>query len=174
MLTFTEFIKNELLETLKIVKKRNDTTSSDISKPQTKPRESKRNFEKKIDISYFDTVNIVRSKHTKEIRTGQTIPRDEGLRDAIIIKAIKKAWKKGLKPYVKTMISYKNKKKKYDLIVVEWQKKQNKIIIVTVIQDSKKTANDYFTPKHKNDAKIMTEKEIVDIQETIELDILED
>ena len=165
MITFKEYIIDEAL---KIMKKR-DTES----KPNNKPRESKGNFEKKIDISYFDDVQIVKSKHIKETRDGQQVPRDDGLRDAVILKAIKKAWKKGLKPNTKTIITYKNKKKKYDMIVIDWQQSQNKIILVTSIQDSKDTPKGYFGPSHKNDAKIMTESEI-ECDYIIELGDLED
>jgi len=160
MKTFKEIA---LEEALRIVKKNQPVT------PQNTPRETKKPFSAKIDVSYFDSVKIIRTKHTKEVRDGELNARDNGLRDATILKAIKKAWKKGLEPGVKTMITYKNKKKKYDMIVIEWQKSQNKIILVTSIQDSYKTPKQYFTPSHKNDAKIMTESFTI-----IELEELED
>ena len=134
-----------LEEALKIVKKK-----------QEKPTISS----EPIDISHFDECEIIRTKHTKETRAGQLVPRDDGLRDAIILKAVKKAWKKGLKPNTKTMITYKNKKKKYDMIVIEWKDKQKKIILVTSIRDGKDAPKYYFGPKHKNDEKIMTESHI--------------
>jgi hypothetical protein len=146
MKTFREIAQNEAL---KIVKKKT-TPAAPVAKPE----------EIQIDITYFDSVQIIRSKHTKETRNGQQVPRDDGLRDAVILKAIKKAWKKGLNPNTKTMITYKNKKKKYDMIVVDWVKRENKIILVTSIQDSKDAPKYYFGPKHKNDEKIMTESYI--------------
>ena len=157
--SFREYVYDmyDMCEALKIVKKKSDQSSQNAQTNQKRPRESKGNFEKKIDISYFDNVQIVRSNHTKETRNGELVPRDEGLRDAIILKAVKKAWKKGLKPKTKTMITYKNKKKKYDMIVVDWQKSQNKIILVTSIQDAKDSPRMYFGPSHKNDPQIMTE-----------------
>lgn len=145
MSSFKEIL---LSEALKIVKKSGSITPIT---PQNK------SIEKKIDISYFDTVKIVRTSHTKEIRNGELVPRDEGLRDAVILKTVKKAWKKGLKPNTKTIITYKNKKKKYDMIVVDWQKSQNKLILVTTIQDNNKFPGMYFSQSRKNDAKIMTE-----------------
>jgi len=159
-MTFKEYI---LQESLKIVNKR---ATTNIIKPQNKPRETKTTFVPKINISYFDKCKIIRTNHTKEIRDGEQNSRDDGLRDATILKAVKKAWKKGLKPGVKTIITYKNKKKTYDMIVIEWQKTQNKIILITAIQEGKKLARDYFTPSHKKDAKIMTEN----VQEMIEID----
>jgi hypothetical protein len=151
-------------EALRIVAKNPKTPSTNNS------RETKKPFLPKIDISYFDNVKIIRTKHTKETRHGEEVPRDDGLRDAVILKAVKKAWKKGLKPGVKTMITYKNKKKRYDMIVIEWQKSQNKIIIITTIQDNYKLPTEYFTSSHKNDAKIMTEN----VEELIELGELDE
>jgi len=156
MKTFREYAY-DIDEALKIVKKKSDQGNQNNQNTYKRPRETKGNFEKKIDISYFDTVQIIKSKHIKEIRDGELVPRDEGLRDAVILRVIKKAWKKGLKPNTKTMITYKNKKKKYDMIVVDWQKSQNKIILVTSIQDSKDSPRMYFGPSHKNDPQIMTE-----------------
>lgn len=123
--------------------------------------------QRKIDISHFDECDIIRTKHTKEVRDGQDVPRDDGLRDAVILRVVKKAWKKGLQSDTKTMVTYKNKKKKYDMIVIEWKQKQKKIILVTSIQDGKESPKLYFTPKHKNDEKIMTERvmEIIDLDD---------
>jgi hypothetical protein len=151
-------------EALKIVKK--GDSSMKIKKPLQRDRESKDNFIPKIDISYFDKVKIIKSKHIEEIRDGELLPRDEGLRDAVIIRVIKKAWKKGLS-YGKTMITYKNKKKKYDMLVIDWKKNQDIIILVTSIQDSKKSPKQYFGPKHKDDNQIMTEAElqIIELEE---------
>jgi len=153
MKTFREYAY-DIDETLKIVKKKSDQSDQNTYK---RSKKSKGNFEKKISISYFDTVQIIKSKHIKETRDGELVPRDEGLRDAVVLRVIKKAWKKGLKPNIKTMITYKNKKKKYDMIVVDWEKSQNKIILVTSIQDSKDSPRMYFGPSHKNDPQIMTE-----------------
>jgi len=116
----------------------------------------KKNKPENIDISYFDDCEIIRTNHTKKVRDRESSSRDNGLRDAVILKAVKKAWKKGLKQKTKTMITYKNKYKKYDMMVVEWDKK--KIILVTSIQHSKDLPKYYFGPSHKDDAKIMTEK----------------
>jgi len=137
-----------LEEALKIVKKKSD---SENSKPVGTNAP-----EKRIDVSYFDSCQIIRTKHTKEVRNGQQVPRDDGLRDAIILKAVKKAWKKGLKPG-KTMVTYKNKKKKYDMIVIDWNERENKIILVTSIQDSKEQPKFYRTAKHQGEPFIMTE-----------------
>jgi hypothetical protein len=147
MKTFRELAQNEAL---KIVKKK--TEQNDI-KPISKP-------ETKIDISHFDDCKIIRTNHTKEVRNGQAVSRDDGLRDAIILKTIKKAWKKGLKPNTKTMITYKVKSKKqkaYDMIVIEWKSQEKKIILITSIQDGKDAPKWYFGAKHKHDEKIMTE-----------------
>jgi len=111
---------------------------------------------KEISISYFDGCKIVYTKHTKEIRDGELVPRNEGLRDAVILKAVKKAWKKGLKPG-KTMITYKNKNKKYNMIVIDWNIKEKKIILVTSIQDNKDLPKFYRTKVHMGEPFIMTE-----------------
>ena len=149
MKTFKEIA---IEEGLKIVNKKADKIKQDFSD---------------IDISYFDNCEIIRTKHTKEIRDGELVPRDNGLRDAIILKTVKKAWKKGLQPNKKTMITYKDKKsKKYDLLIIEWLFSQNKIVLVTSIQDKKDMPKYYFGPKHKDDLKIMTE----DIQKVINLE----
>ena len=160
MKTFREFV-----EGLKIVKKKEDN--------QVRPERTRETKQKpKIDVSYFDTVRIVRSKHSQEIRANELKPRDEGLRDATILKAVKKAWKKGLKENEKTLITYKNKSKKYDMIIVEWIRKQNKIILVTAIQGNKDKPNQYFRASNKDQQKIMTEN--IEFVATIELEFILD
>ena len=154
MKTFREYA---LSEALKIVKRASDNP---VKKPQS--FSTKKKVKLPDSVSYFDNCEIIRTTHSKEIRDGELGPRDEGLKDALILKTVKKAWKKGLKPDTKTIITYKNKKKKYDLIVVEWKIKENKIVIVTVIQDNNNSPKDYYTNKHKNDPKIMTENIIKD------------
>jgi len=157
-----------LQEALRIVKKHTSYNTPPISKT-SKSRETKKPFTPKITVSHFDECEIIRTSHTKKVRDGEQNSRDNGLRDATILKAVKKAWKKGLKPGIKTMITYKNKKKTYDMIVIEWQKSQKKIILITAIQDGYKIPTEYFTPSHKNDAKIMTEEKL----DYIELDFLD-
>jgi hypothetical protein len=160
MKTFKDYI---LAEALRIVKKNTP------AKPLNKPRETKDNFKPAIDVSYFDNVEIVRSKHSKEIRDGQLVSRDDGLRDAVILKAIKKAWKKGLRANTKTVITYKNKKKKYDMIVIDWKQSQDKIILITSIQDNKNSPKTYFRQSNKTQDKIMTEQfneyEVIELEE---------
>ena len=162
MKSFREYV----IEGLRIVNKNKDNI-----KPMNKPREEKNTYQEKITISDFDDMEIIRTKHSKKIRDGEQTARDDSLRDAIILKAIKKAWKKGLQPNTKTVITYKNKKKLYDMMVIEWKKSQGKLILITSIQGSEKTPKTYFRESNKKDAKIMTE--IYEAVETIELEEIE-
>ena len=160
-----------LLEVLKIIKKANN-----ISEPIKVPNEPSEPVEAKNSIGEINNIPVVKSKHTGIIRDGEQKPRDFGLRDAVIIKAIKKAIKKGFSRKTgKTLITYKNKQKKYDLLVASWE--SNAIVIITVIQDSKDNPKQYFTPKHQKagDKMITTESlKIQEIQDIKNIIILEE
>lgn len=158
-----EFRRLAMLEALRIIKKAG-------SKPAI-PTQSAL-VQVKNSIGEINDIPVVKSKHVGMIRDGEQQARDGGLRDAVVIKVLKKAIKKGFsKNSGKTLITYKDKKsKKYDMIVTSWER--NAIVIITAIQDKKDNPKLYFTSKHREDTKITTESfEIQDIEDII---ILED
>jgi len=164
-----------ILEALRIVKRASDKNQPQLDKRQDilgkiHNSEIEDNKPVKNQIGDIDGFPVVKSKHVGMIRDGEQNPRDEGLRDAIIIRTLKKAIKKGFSRKTgKTLITYKNKKsKKYDMIVASWE--SNAIVIITVIQDSKDNPKQYFTPKHQKagDKMITTESfNILSIEDII-------
>lgn len=96
---------------------------------------------------------VYKSNHSTEKRDSKE--RDHGIKNELIIRVLEKALKKGLKENSRTMLVYKNTKGRYDLMVVS--KNNNSITIITFIQERKKQPEEYFTPKHKKDNKMILE-----------------
>ena len=159
MITFEEIALNEAL---KIVKRAADNIQPKQPSALPTPKINTSN-----SIGEIEGYPVVKSKHVHQVRQGELDARDSGVRDSILIKAIKKAIKKGFsKQSGKTLITFKNKKKKYDMLVAKWE--NNAILIITVIQESKNNPKEFFTPKHKEETKITTESfNILDIDKVI-------
>jgi hypothetical protein len=145
MKTFKEIA---IEEALKIVRRASDKPVQKSAKKQKEVKTSKKASGK--TIGDINGTKIVKSHHVSEIRDGELESRDGGLKDSVIIKAIKKAIKKGFsQKSPKTLITFKNKKKLYDLLIVKWAR--NAIVIITIIQDNKNNPKLYYTPKRKSD-----------------------
>ena len=107
-------------------------------------------------IGDIDGINVYKSIHAMQSRDEELVPRDYHLKDSVILKAIKKAIKKGFSPKSgKTMVTFKNKDKKYDLLELDWR--QNTITIITIIQSGKRNPKEYFTSRHSDETQITTE-----------------
>lgn len=161
-----------LREALKIIKKagalpdKRQQITKDVHNTEIKDAE----VYHQNSIGNINDFPIVKSKHVGITRDGETESRDSGVKDATIIKAIKKAIKKGFsKKSGKTLITFKNKKKLYDMIIVAWE--NNAIVIITIIQGNRKNPKEYFTPARSKHTKITTEsfgyKEILSVDTII-------
>lgn len=153
-----------LLEALRIVKKKSDQPMETTIPTEPVIQKLSKSEEKRLvgEPNEIPNTFIIKSTHATEVRQGERFPRDYRVRDAVIVRTLKKAHKKGFNQKSGiSMITYKNKDKKYDVMVCHWIK--NKIIIITMIQAGKESPNQFFSGKHKNKTRFMVEKEIISI-----------
>jgi len=126
-------------------------------------------------IGVVNGITIYKSVHSTEVRDdgdGAGLVRDYGLDNEFILNIFKKLFlKPTYNPKKKTMVAYRNKRNKYDLLVIT-PIEGNTIKIITIIQGHKNTAREYFTPSHYNDQKAMIEsvKDIEGVEDFIILD----
>ena len=149
MKTFLELALLEMARnTRKFIDSR-DAILDDIHKKEIHSKEER-------IVGDIDGTIVIKSIHSMQSRDNEMVHRDYNLKDSVIIKAIKKAIKKGLRVGTgPAMITFKNKSKTYDLLVVDWRGPSIKI--VTIIQGNRKSPKEYFTQKHSKDLQITTE-----------------
>ena len=139
-------------ETLRIVKKKADNQMPDSKKPYI--------------VGNINGILIKKTRHAHENRDYEFHPRDYGLTNDDILTIFNKALKKpSFKKNIKTMIVYRNKKGKYDVIVAEW--KGHFIDIITIMQKNKRSPYEYFTPKHGDEARTIVEHYNINIDDII-------
>ena len=112
-------------EALKIVKK-----SSEIN-----------NIEDNRIIGKFQNKNVIRTKHTKELRDSGE-PRDDGLDNKDIINILKKSFTTKLKSNETYNLTYKNSNDNYDMII--FVVTDNDIVIKTILQQDRISPNYKF------------------------------
>ena len=160
--TFTEnrILNEALTEALKIVKKGFD-------KPDKRQDITKDIHNKEIDTAKKDMdpyvvgnangVLVKKSMHAHEVRDGQSKPRDYGMDNDYILDLAKKVMAKPLfKKNEKTLVIYRNKKGKYDKMVVELEGRVFKII--TIIQGNKRQPYDYMRGIHSKSKHVLVEQ----------------
>lgn len=174
MSTFSEYVLLEALRRLGEadsyrkgyeVDKRDDIVR-DIH--DTEIKDTKDSLES-IKIGVVNGIIIFKSVHAQEIRTGEGHTRDYGLTDEKIEEIFKKLFlKPTYNPKKKTMVVYKNDKKKFDLLVIS-PLESRYIKIITIIQGNKNNSYDYFTPSHKDEQKVIVEN-CMDVESILILD----
>ena len=122
-------------EALKIVKK-----SSEIN-----------NIEDNRIIGKFQNKNVIRTKHTKELRDSGE-PRDDGLGNKDIINILKKSFTTKLKTNETYNLTYKNSNDNYDMII--FIVTDNDIVIKTILQQDRISPNYKFK---QGDIKVISE-----------------
>lgn len=145
-----------LLEALRIVQKASDRQKSTDKIHNKEIKDTEISFSTDI-IGKVNGKTVKKTKHMSQVRDGETLPRDHGISNDEILEVIEKVLKKPtFKKNTKTMVTYKNKKGKYNLLVLTLE--GNLISLITVIKGNYKSPYDYFTPKHKDALKIIIEK----------------
>jgi len=167
MLNVPDFYSFFLLEKLRIVKKSSQKSKETNKHHQSDMDSAKKDFESSV-IGKVKGKTVKKSRHMSQVRDGDTLPRDHGVSNEDILEIVEKALNHpNYKHREKLMVVYKNKKGRYDLLVMSVQR--NLITLITIIRENKRMPVDYFTPKHKDRVKL-----VVESQEMQELDLKDD
>jgi hypothetical protein len=162
-MTFTEKLLLEnitiaLDEALKIKKKGDGITSIDKRQMHKDAEHAKEIAQAKADrekltVGVVKGITVEKSFHATEVRDSGTNAgqsRDSGIDNKELLKVFEKAIKNpNFKQGQRTMISYKNKKGKYDLMSVGYDR--NVITIITFVQKGSKSPYDAFSRSSAHD-----------------------
>ena len=115
-------------------------------------------------VGIVNDITVYKSIHSGEIRDGDGSPRDYGVDNNFLLNIIRKLFlRPTYNPKKKTMVAYKNAKKKFDLMVISPLENKS-LTIITIIQGNESSAQNYFGPSHMQDQKAMIES-IGDIED---------
>jgi len=116
------------------------------SKPDKRQNIMKDIHDKEVDdylVGEIGDITIKKSRHSKEIRDGDFAGRDAGIANDLLLSVFRKLFMKPeFRPRKRYAIVFKNAKGKWDLMVVELNKKE--LTIITII---KKNATSPFLAK---------------------------
>jgi len=124
--------------------------------------------QKEIDdhlVGIIGDINVIKTHHTKEVRTGDSRSRDDGVANDLLLNVFRKLFlKPTFKPREKYAVVYKNTKKKWDVMVVELR---NKVLsIITIIKKNARTPYDAKQSTRSSQKNIIVESKDGDIQVT--------
>ena len=115
-------------------------------------------------VGIVNGITVYKSVHSGEIRDGDGSPRDYGVDNDFLLNIFRKLFlRPTYNPKKKTMVAYKNAKKKFDLMVISPLENKS-LTIITMIQGNESSAQNYFGPSHMQDQKAMIES-ISDIED---------
>lgn len=139
-----------LQEALRLVKKGSEVEDSDS------------NSEK---IGRFQNKDVFRTTHTKDVRDKTKVIRDEGITNKDYIDILKKGTEstgKALEAGKIYNINFKNSQGKYDMLIASVF--TDKIIIVTILQQSRNSPNYFSKPEDIKLIAEMNNTEIIELQ----------
>jgi hypothetical protein len=108
-------------------------------------------------VGIVNGITVYKSVHSGEIRDGDGSPRDYGVDNEFLLTVFRKLFlRPTYNPKKKTMVAYRNAKKKFDLMVISPLENKS-VTIITMIQGNESSAQNYFGPSHVQDQKAMVE-----------------
>ena len=114
------FKNSVLLEALRIVKKKQDDDNRQDLMRDIHNQEIEDAKPLKNQIGEINGLPVVKTEHTFQKREGEMNTRGEGIKDSILIKALKAGIKKGFSQKTgKTLITFKNKKQKNIIFLLQ-------------------------------------------------------
>ena len=120
-----------------------------------------------LQVGYIGDIKIMKSKHATEIRDQDSFSRDYNMDNDMFLSVFRKLFmKRTFKPNQKTSVVYRNKKRKFDVMVVELRGKT--LTIITVIKKGERAPYDAKQSSREGQVNIIVEK----IKHTIENEII--
>jgi len=157
-LKFKELFTENLDEGLRIVKHAEDKRQILTKDVHDKEIEHAKSEMDPYQVGFIGDIKIIKSKHATEIRDGDKFDRSYNIDNEMFLDIFRKLFlKPTFRPKTKTAVVYKNKKKKWDLMVVELR---NKVLtIITVIKKNERAPYDAKASSiHKGQPNIIVEK----------------
>jgi len=120
--------------------------------------------DKEVDdylIGEIGDITIKKSKHSKEIRDGDFASRDSGVANDLLLSVFRKLFlKPEFRPRKKYAVVFKNAKGKWDLMVVELNRKE--LTIITIIKKNARTPYDAKASKRDTQENIIVENMVIE------------
>jgi len=152
------FTEDKLDEGLRIVKHAEDKRQDIIKDIHDKEIAHAKADMDPYQVGYIGEIKIMKSKHATEIRDQEKFSRSYNIDNETFLNIFRKLFlKPTFRPKTKTAVVYKNKKGKWDLMIVELR---NKVLtIITVIKKDERAPYDAkASSKHKEQPNIIVEK----------------
>jgi len=132
------------------------------SKPDKRQNIMKDIHDKEVDeylVGEVGDITIKKSRHSKEIRDGDFAGRDSGIANDLLLSVFRKLFlKPEFRPRKRYAISFLNSKNKWDLMIVELNKKE--LTIITIIKKNARTPYDAKASKRDSQIDIIIENVI--------------
>lgn len=141
-----------LMEALKFVKRSKDQGKDD--REYHKATTHADDIDKEAEDLFVANMNgtlIVKSRHMKEIRDGQKNARDADWDNDYMIKVFKKLFLKPAFRPGKSMVAFRNKKGKYDLIAINYDARFKTLKVITYIKKGRRGGYEAFSTNRDYD-----------------------
>lgn len=146
-------IFSPLVEALKFVKRAKVQGADDreYHKAVAHDIEVGKSDEEDLFIANMNGTLIVKSRHMKEIRDGQKNARDADWDNDYMKKVFKKLFLKPAFRPGKSMVAFRNKKGKYDLIAINYDARFKTLKVITYIKKGRRGGYDAFSTNREYD-----------------------
>ena len=141
-----------LMEALKFVKRAKEQGKDD--REYHKATSHADDIDKEAEDLFVANMNgtlIVKSRHMKEIRDGQKNARDADWDNDYMIKVFKKLFLKPTFRPGKSMVAFRNKKGKYDLLAINYDARFKTLKVITYIKKNRRGGFEAFSTNRDYD-----------------------
>jgi len=140
-----------LFEAIKFVKRAKDQGKDDREFNKALAHKDEIEDADGVFVANLNGTLIVKSHHMKEIRDGEKQARDADWDNPYMIKVFKKLFLKPAFRPGKSMVAFRNKKGKYDLLAINYDARFKTLKVITYIKKGRRGGYDAFSTNREYD-----------------------